>query len=81
MKHYLDGTGGIGLGLALDGDGGDGLGSDAIGSAGRSSYMNKFKYYKRKTKGILMNKTYRLWVCISKLTDSFCSSRIRILIF
>ncbi len=52
VKHYLDGTGGIGLGLALDGDGGDGLGSDAVGSAGRSSYKNNFKYFKMKTKGI-----------------------------
>jgi hypothetical protein len=52
VKQYLDGTGGIGLGLALDGDGGDGLGSNAIGSAGRSSYKNNFKYFKMKTKGI-----------------------------
>jgi hypothetical protein len=54
VKQYLDGTGGIGLGLALDGDGGDGFGSDAVGSAGRSSYKNKFIHFKLKTK-ILKN--------------------------
>ncbi len=54
VMHYLDWTGGIGLGLALDGDGGDGLGSDAVGSAGRSSYKNRFNLYRTMNK---MNKT------------------------